>query len=357
MNNSFKDFRSFIIYILQFLENLEANTILYELLKSFISKVGKMLVEEQPDVTSLFMENEGLKQITEMAQNVSNKRDMLAHIIMSFTPKNPDAHYRILEKLAASFKSDLKNLSSVLAHISCYCDEEIDSRIFDFYFYKAIKIIHFSYPTMKANGLKILNEISKFNKSKIYLASDNLQRLANESWWEIKAQILIICANQLEYIENHDKEFGQKLEEGTPDNIVGDDEEMSAPEAKISNEGDNQSEGGNRLQSAGVHSSTMERRALGVTGLEDTIVPTDQYVEKLIDIINKIFHIHQNINVQKVGLIYLAKILNYYPELCKRYLAVLLTINDEVKSSILNNDEAYNIESHIVLSKTFPYLS
>lgn len=317
-----------------------------------------MLVEEQPDVTSLFMENEGLKQITEMAQNVSNKRDMLAHIIMCFTPKNPDAHYRILEKLAESFKSDLKNLSSVLAHISCYCDEEIDSRIFDFYFYKAIKIIHFSYPTMKANGLKILNEISKFNKSKIYLASDNLQRLANESWWEIKAQILIICANQLEYIENHDKDFDQniKVEETNPENIVGGEEEMSIPEAKIEDENGGEaspSQNQKTLESPLVNSSTIQRRALNKTDMEDTIVPTDQYVEKLIDIINKIFHIHQNINVQKVGLIYLAKILNYYPELCKRYLAVLLTINDEVKSSILNNDEAYNIESHIVLSKNF----
>lgn len=317
-----------------------------------------MLVEEQPNVTSLFMENEGLKQITEMAQNVSNKRDMLAHIIISFTPKNSDAHYRILEKLASSFKSDLKNLSSVLAHISCYCDEEIDSRIFDFYFYKAIKIIHFSYPTMKANGLKILNEISKFNKSKIYLVSDNLQRLADESWWEIKAQILIICANQLEYIENHDKEHEHNHSQEVPDHndIVGGDDDMSAHEAKFDSHDDEHHENSEHLKSGETNhmvNSSVERSGLRKTDLEDSMVPTQQYIQKLIDIINKIFHIHQNINVQKVGLIYLAKILNYYPELCETYLAVLLTINDEVKSSILNNDEAYNIESHIVLSNFF----
>lgn len=338
------------------------------------------------------MENEGLKQITEMAQNVLTKRDMLAHIIMSFTPKNSECHYRILEKLAISFKSDLKNLSSVLAHISCYCDQEIDSKIFDFYFYKAIKIIHFSYPTMKANGLKILNEISKFNKSKIYLASDNLQRLADESWWEIKAQILIICANQLEFIENHDKgggkngdidiensldnkhedshfnenfdkkSFNSEYEEENGKNGEinqksqnrankgqkshnRDNADMSAPEAKISEEG-----------KRSMANSSIEQSMYKKTEIEETMVPNEQYIQKLIDIVYKIFHVHQNINVQKVGLVYLAKILNYYPELCERYLAVLLSINDEVKSSILNNDDVYNVESHIVLCKIFIFL-
>lgn len=327
------------------------------MLKSFISKVGKELLEDesQADVTSLFMESEGLKQITEMAQNVSNKRDMLAHIIMSFTPKNPDSHYRILEKLAGCFKSDLRNLSSILAHVSCYCDDEIDSRIFYFYFYKSINIIHFSYPTMKANGLKILNEISKFHKTNFYSVSENLERLAGESWWEIKAQILIICANQLEYIENH--ENGSQVQKTEHHDEIG-EEEMSVPEAKArleTEEVDGFTASEVRKSRSGMSNmminSSLERTAFGKTEMEEALIPADEYIQKLIEIINKIFHIHQNINVQKVGLIYLAKILNYYPELCERYLAVLLTINDEVKSTILNNDEAYNIESHIVLSK------
>lgn len=75
-------------------------------------------------------------------------------------------------------------------------------------------------------------------------------------------------------------------------------------------------------------------------------------MENLIEIIKKIFHKHQNVNVLKVGLVYLAKILNYYPELCERYLQVLLNINDETKKSILNTDESANIKSNIVLSKS-----
>ena len=136
-----------------------------------------------------------------MTQLTSGKRDGLAHIIVSFTLRTPNARSRILEKLSDRFKSDLKNLGSILAHLSDYSIEDrMDSGIFDFYWYKAIKIISYSYPSMKCCGIKILSDISKFNASKLYLYLPQINRLAEEDWWEIKAQILIFCANQLDYI-------------------------------------------------------------------------------------------------------------------------------------------------------------
>jgi hypothetical protein len=78
----------------------------------------------------------------------------------------------------------------------------------------------------------------------------------------------------------------------------------------------------------------------------------ENYVEFLTGIIQKIFHRHQNVNVLKVGLIYLARILNFYPQLCEVYLEVLLNINEEIKKTILNTDEEMGKKSNIVLSKT-----
>lgn len=74
-------------------------------------------------------------------------------------------------------------------------------------------------------------------------------------------------------------------------------------------------------------------------------------MEFLTGIIQKIFHRHQNVNVLKVGLIYLARILNFYPQLCEVYLEVLLNINEEIKKTILNTDEEMSKKSNIVLSK------
>ena len=195
--------------MIQFLENLESNTQIYAEFLGFLELVGGALIEEQPDVSSLYMESAGLDLIHSMTQRTQGKRDGLAHIIVSFTPNTSNARSRILEKLSDRFKSDLKNLGSILAHLSGYSVEDrMDSGIFDFYWYKAIKIISYNYPSMKCCGIKILSEISKFNISKLHLYLPQINRLADEDWWEIKAQILIFCANQLDYVQgNNSQDF------------------------------------------------------------------------------------------------------------------------------------------------------
>jgi hypothetical protein len=301
------------------------------------------------------MESIGLELVTDMAKSTSSKRDGLVHMIISFTPQTFNARSRILEKLADCFKSDLKNLSSILAYMSSYpIDGGMDSAIFDFYWYKAIKIINYSYPTMKTNGLKILSEISKYNISKLHLYLPQIHQLSEENWWEIKVQILIFCANQLEYVQNQENiEF--QNQQGQEDSINENnlDEDGSV---RKSHDLDGQSNpspigadnsGILNASDSGMH-QTQDSKPLDMEAFNQV---KDEYVDNLIEIIKKIFHRHQNVNVLKVGLVYLAKILNYYPELCERYLQVLLNINDEIKRSILNTDESAIVKSNIVLSK------
>lgn len=189
--------------MIQFLENLESNTQIYADFLGFLELLGGALVEEKPDVASLYMQSAGLDLIYAMANRTLGKRDGLAHIIVSFTPRTYIARIRILEKLDQKFKSDKKNLGSILAHLSGYTiDDRIDSDVFLFYWYKALRITSYGYPSMKCCGMKILSEISRFNVSNLQLFRARLVKLAEEEWWEIKAQILIYCANQLEYVQD-----------------------------------------------------------------------------------------------------------------------------------------------------------
>ena len=74
-------------------------------------------------------------------------------------------------------------------------------------------------------------------------------------------------------------------------------------------------------------------------------------VASLIDIVERIFHFNANVNVQKIGLIYLAKILNYYPQLCQGYLDVLLSVDDDVRETVLDIDPENQGEYYVVLSR------
>lgn len=73
----------------------------------------------------------------------------------------------------------------------------------------------------------------------------------------------------------------------------------------------------------------------------------------LLDLISRIFHKNANVNIQKIGLVYLAKVLNYYPELCPRYLEVLLSVEDDVRETVLDISQDNQGDFHIVLSRLF----
>jgi hypothetical protein len=83
----------------------------------------------------------------------------------------------------------------------------------------------------------------------------------------------------------------------------------------------------------------------------DFVVQRQTSIVHLLDLVSRIFHKNANVNVQKVGLIYLAKVLRYYPDLCPRYLEVLLAVEDDVRESVLDIDPENGGEYNIVLSK------
>lgn len=345
--NSYNDYKSFITLMIQFLRNIEVNTNIYEEFMSFLENVGRELVEEQSDICSLYMESIGLELITKTAQQSQGKRDGLAHLIVCFTPQTFNERCRILEKLSDYFKGDLKNLSSILAHLSEYPVEGgMDTTLFNHYWFKAIKINEYSYPSMKTNGLKILSEISKFNVSQVHLYLPQIHRLSDEHWWEIKAQILILCANQLEYLqnnpnaslENQQNTINERQLKNNSYSQYGSQDLDDDDESQQSNSQYHRRELNRDSNISNSQLNHSKESHKNLDHQESMNQAKESYISGLITIIQKIFHMYQNVNVLKVGLIYLAKTLDYYPELCERYLQVLLTINDEIKKSILNTD-------------------
>ncbi len=56
------------------------------------------------------------------------------------------------------------------------------------------------------------------------------------------------------------------------------------------------------------------------------------------NIVVKIFERTKSHNILRIGLIYLAQALNYYPQLCDRYLDILLEIQNNIRETVLTTD-------------------
>lgn len=151
--NFLNDFKYFLGLMLRCLENLEPTDDSYASFLSMMNAFGRAFTEESASCSVLFLESVGLEYILEYARKYSNKRDALAHVLMSFTPKEFELRYRILEKVAKLLGPDVATLSSLLAHMSTLQGfEGFEQQLFDFYWLKAIQILKYPSPKMRTNG-------------------------------------------------------------------------------------------------------------------------------------------------------------------------------------------------------------
>jgi hypothetical protein len=204
--NSYTDFKNFMGLMVQFLENIEPNTTLYAAFFTFTSNVGIQLVNEEPDSTCVFMESVGLEILTDFAKKFSNKKDALAHLVYFFTVHDSTTRYRVVKKLKEILSHEWRVFIPFLASLGIYpVTDNYDDKLFNFYWFYALLAIENSSPKIKAAGLKIINEISSVNTATVLSIVKKLKRLSSHTWWEIKTQILIICANLLMSLADDDE--------------------------------------------------------------------------------------------------------------------------------------------------------
>lgn len=75
-----------------------------------------------------------------------------------------------------------------------------------------------------------------------------------------------------------------------------------------------------------------------------------QYVPLVFSIINKIFVPESPKATLKIGLIYLAKILHFYPEFSDQYLSILLSVPDPIRSSVIDCEPIPGTEEEVLVS-------
>lgn len=212
-HNFFTNFKYLLNLMLRCLVHLSPNTGAFTSYLKMMQNFGEEMAQDFNCSPILFLESIGLEYLLEFAKKYSNKKDALVHIMMSICPPGDQMHLRLLRRIEKLIGSDSRTLSAVLAHMSVYqAIEGFEGEIFDFFWTKAIYFLEFPCPKIRTNALKILNEISRFEYTKMPSCYAHLRLQCNEVWWETKAQILIICANQLEVIEMaHQEETSRYL--------------------------------------------------------------------------------------------------------------------------------------------------
>ena len=299
VNNNFGEFKKLFALLGWPLEFLLKETKAYRILVDWLRLFGERLIKMDPFSNQVLFEKMGLSLLLGIIDRFPNKRESLIPVIFSFCQNEPPSKLRLMKKVKEIYGTRIGGFISFTTHsIHLLCeDADIGDDFYHLLFFYSMQGLDSSSPITRANSLKILNEISLISYQPVVTLTHKLKKLLKDDWWEVKAQLLIICSNVLLILIHENSEDSREN-----------------PEEKASSEEE--------------------------SAKEQFLQKVEDDKRIYLEFVYSLFEPHESINILRISLIYLGPILNYYPELCDRYLQILLEIPESVRDLIFSHEEA-----------------
>lgn len=268
----------------------------------FFKKLGDLMREADPPLTQQLIMEVGLPSLAKELLRSPEKRDALCEIIYCYTQEDTLNHLLVLRALKDKVRDDLPCYVSCL---SCLVSIDaqlslLDEHLLDLYIYYALVAMQSPQPKIRVAGISILSTITMCSSQhqSIVALIPSIGNIANDDWWEVQAQLIMLCANLLSKVSMGDRQ----------DSPLGDDHDGSA----ASRIGDTNGEEGESS--------------------EDT-------KEQLLSIISRLFVVSGAKHVLQVGLSALVHLLQDYDRLLPVFVAVLLGQTAHLRRRLLRPPE------------------
>jgi len=183
------------------LQNFMERTPVYEIVIHFFKRLGSLMQEEDPLTTQQLLIEVCVPSFGQLMQN-PGKRDSLCDMIYCFAQPNTNSHRVILRAVKES-----QSLSCYISCLSQFMELDVamsllDDNILDLYAYYALLGLQDLNPRTRVASLRMLSMIVTYAQSTNYIEHvltmiPMIQCLVKDTWWEIQAQLLILCSNLL----------------------------------------------------------------------------------------------------------------------------------------------------------------
>jgi hypothetical protein len=263
-------------------------------------RLGDLMRDQDPTLTQQLITEVGLPSLSKELCRSPEKREALCAIVYSYTQEDTLNHLLVLRAL----KEKISDLPVYISCLSCLISRDaqlslLDDYLLDLYIYYALMAMQSPQPKVRVAGLSILSTIamcSSQHQSVVALIPGFVE-LANDEWWEVQAQLILLSASLLSKISSTERQ--DAATEGDGESATGNlDSPVSAAPGK---------------------ESTM------LAG-EDGAPPgaMDDVTAQLEAIIGDLFVVSNSKNVLQVGLSALVQLLDDLPHLQPMFMAVLL---------------------------------
>ena len=254
------------------------------------------------------------------------KRTQLSVLLYCFCQNSANAHMRVLQRIKSKIGStDKDNFIAIINDLLEFDEIEDDqylwgsAELYDFYYEVAKKGLYYTSPVSRTKSLSILSQLAPCSIKPIFELLPSIKKMVTAQNWELQGQLLILsdCALQ----------------------------ELCKDKTKLSNEVEDQND---LIPRIAQMYSEQEAQAK---------------IPEFLDIIKKGFTPDCPKATQKIGLTYLASIIKQFPNLCDRYLEILLNVAQEIRSDILavpageGDAKQYTKQEYVAGSSSGKYLA
>ena len=378
----------FIKILCQFFEAFYKNNIPWIKFKTTTLNICKSIHDITKDKCDNIFLNFCLNYVLDMIEKNPLYRNEMCQFIFSLTSNTSDTHLNLLKKIS---KRLCGSNELIFYHILIQCmnniketDEIINDEIVIFYNDAIIKGISSSDDTIIIKSIYLIIQLMRFDYSYCLKYYQDIFKHKDSFNWEILSLILIYCSKMLDSynrqkliteqnfleaeinldkneeggesmdkinnlekksengeIEIHDEKlFGEiKGEEIKNENKNEDNENQDQEKSQINN---------NKLVSIDKIEDIQKdpNDENDVKKLENDVKFKINEIKKsedtILSIIDHIFNLSSPRMTIKIGFIYLAEILEFYPDLAKKYMKLLIEYKDNtIRKEVLNVNKSY----------------
>lgn len=245
------------------IQNIKADTVYFTLFIDSLNSVAEIMSHLDESVTEELFNDFLLRPLTKVVQKSPQKAVVLVNLLNSYSKKNPQIRYRFLGSLL-DILPNYAELVKIIAPLVKF-DTEYHEVLHEYYKHYALLALCHPSPIVRTAGIAILASIADLNAETVLSVVNQIENLGQDTWWEVKAQIL-------------------------------------------------------RL-----------------SGIMLPLIPRENS-HTLYSLITEIFTPSASKNIIRIGLIYLAPVLQTYVELCENYVECLLSLSNEDRGKVLDTE-------------------
>lgn len=366
LGNNLVDFTCFFELMSEFMMMLEENKRIHYSLREFFRLFSEIVYQDNEDFLILFMENTGFRFISNLFDKHGGRRQYFSEMISAFSPSEENQLVKYICQLKEVFGQNSRDFFYLLARMT---EKEVNSNSEFVYFntvlYYAIMALKTSSTQTVISGLKIFYNLCKINYLKIAseLYSINIARIISMDWWEIKGLLILISGEILEGLRR----------EGTKDKRINRETSPNYHNFRIADSNNSEtlqhSMGHSQLQPDYQVDATSEKADLS----QDFSFEIENNSEQQMDaddsfsiyrrnyetfyenIIMSVFMTKENINVIKIGILYLAPLLRQSPQFAERFFEVLISLSDNIINILLSDDHIGQLLPIVLGRNSFHY--